>query len=92
MTATMLKSALESGLETEAFDLPTEAPAAYTSESFVHLNGQLVPKSDARVSIYDHGFLYGDGAFEGIRVYQTQYLSAGTASGAIVPVVQGAAY
>lgn len=36
---------------------------------YVHLNGQLVPKSQAMVSIYDHGFLYGDGAFEGIRVY-----------------------
>ena len=70
MTATMLKSALESGLETEAFDLPAENSAALVSESFVHLNGQLVPKSDARVSIYDHGFLYGDGAFEGIRVYE----------------------
>ena len=36
----------------------------------VYLNGELVSKSDARVSIYDHGFLYGDGAFEGIRVYE----------------------
>lgn len=36
----------------------------------VFLNGNLVPKSEARLSIYDHGFLYGDGAFEGIRVYQ----------------------
>ncbi len=35
----------------------------------VFLNGDLVPREDAHVSIYDHGFLYGDGAFEGIRVY-----------------------
>jgi branched-chain amino acid aminotransferase len=35
----------------------------------VFLNGRHVPKADAAVSIYDHGFLYGDGAFEGIRVY-----------------------
>lgn len=35
----------------------------------VYLNGNLVNFEDASVSIYDHGFLYGDGAFEGIRVY-----------------------
>jgi branched-chain amino acid aminotransferase len=38
-------------------------------EQWVHLNGELVPKSQATLAIYDHGFLYGDGAFEGIRVY-----------------------
>jgi len=35
----------------------------------VYLNGQLVDKADARISVFDHGFLYGDGAFEGIRAY-----------------------
>src|SRR5258708_33573307 len=39
------------------------------TQQWVHLNGKLVPKSQASLSIYDHGFLYGDGAFEGIRVY-----------------------
>src|SRR5579862_7002350 len=39
------------------------------TQQWVHLNGKLVPKSHANLSIYDHGFLYGDGAFEGIRVY-----------------------
>jgi branched-chain amino acid aminotransferase len=42
---------------------------ARQTEQWVHLNGKLTPKSEARISIYDHGFLYGDGAFEGIRVY-----------------------
>ena len=42
---------------------------AQQDEQWVHLNGKLVPKEEARLSIYDHGFLYGDGAFEGIRVY-----------------------
>ncbi|HLK58861.1 MAG TPA: branched-chain-amino-acid transaminase [Chthonomonadaceae bacterium] len=42
---------------------------AQKSESWVYLNGQLIPKTDAHISIYDHGFLYGDGVFEGIRVY-----------------------
>lgn len=38
-------------------------------EQWVHLNGKLVPEAAAHISFYDHGFLYGDGAFEGIRVY-----------------------
>lgn len=36
----------------------------------VYVNGKLVPKSQAVVSVYDHGLLYGDGVFEGIRVYK----------------------
>lgn len=35
----------------------------------VYINGELIPESDAKVTVYDHGLLYGDGAFEGIRVY-----------------------
>ena len=35
----------------------------------VYLNGKFVPKEAAKVSVFDHGFLYGDGAFEGIRSY-----------------------
>jgi branched-chain amino acid aminotransferase len=35
----------------------------------VYLNGKFVPEADAKISVYDHGFLYGDGVFEGIRAY-----------------------
>ncbi len=35
----------------------------------VYLNGKFVDKNEAKVSVYDHGFLYGDGIFEGIRIY-----------------------
>ena len=35
----------------------------------VYVNGQLYDKEDAKISVYDHGFLYGDGVFEGIRSY-----------------------
>ena len=38
-------------------------------ESVVYIDGKYYPKSEAKVSVYDHGFLYGDGVFEGIRVY-----------------------
>jgi len=35
----------------------------------VYVDGQYVPKEEASVSVFDHGFLYGDGVFEGIRAY-----------------------
>jgi branched-chain amino acid aminotransferase len=35
----------------------------------IYLDGQYVSKDDAKISIFDHGFLYGDGVFEGIRIY-----------------------
>lgn len=35
----------------------------------IYLNGRLVPKEQAVVSVFDHGLLYGDGVFEGIRAY-----------------------
>ena len=38
-------------------------------ELLVYLNGEFVPESQAKISVFDHGFLYGDGVFEGIRAY-----------------------
>lgn len=35
----------------------------------IYLNDQLVDSSEAKVSVFDHGLLYGDGIFEGIRLY-----------------------
>lgn len=35
----------------------------------VYIDGKFYPKSEAKVSVYDHGLLYGDGVFEGIRAY-----------------------
>jgi len=35
----------------------------------VYINGKLYDKNDAKISVYDHCLLYGDGVFEGIRVY-----------------------
>jgi branched-chain amino acid aminotransferase len=36
---------------------------------FIYLNGKMVPEEEAVISVFDHGFLYGDGVFEGIRAY-----------------------
>jgi len=38
-------------------------------DQWIYLNGEFVTKENAKISVYDHGFLYGDGVFEGIRVY-----------------------
>ena len=35
----------------------------------IYINGQLFDKEDAKISVYDHGLLYGDGVFEGMRSY-----------------------
>src|SRR6516165_9950342 len=35
----------------------------------VYISGKLYDKSDAKISVFDHGLLYGDGVFEGIRIY-----------------------
>ncbi|MCA1011645.1 branched-chain-amino-acid transaminase [Halobacillus halophilus] len=40
------------------------------SSQWIYLSGEYVNKNEAVVSVYDHGFLYGDGVFEGIRVYE----------------------
>ena len=38
-------------------------------ELLIHIDGKYYPKSQAKISVYDHGLLYGDGVFEGIRAY-----------------------
>jgi len=39
-------------------------------ELLVYIDGNFYPKSKAKISVYDHGLLYGDGVFEGIRAYE----------------------
>lgn len=46
------------------------SPTPPDDRPLIWVNGKLVPKSQAMVSVYDHGLLYGDGVFEGIRVYR----------------------
>lgn len=35
----------------------------------IYINGEFYQKDEAKISVFDHGFLYGDGIFEGIRAY-----------------------
>jgi branched-chain amino acid aminotransferase len=49
---------------------PTTAPAAHAAGTpIIWMDGKWCDRSTAVVSVYDHGLLYGDGVFEGIRVY-----------------------
>ena len=43
---------------------------AETERPLVYVNGKMLPKSQAAVNVFDHGLLYGDGVFEGVRVYK----------------------
>ncbi len=48
----------------------TPNTSADTQKPLVHVNGKMLPKAQAAVNVFDHGLLYGDGVFEGIRVYR----------------------
>lgn len=53
--------------------LRTKTDQTTTSDAdrpYIWIDGQLLPKSEAKISVFDHGLLYGDGCFEGIRVYK----------------------
>ena len=42
------------------------------NEALIYIDGEYYKKEDARISVYDHGLLYGDGVFEGIRIYRNR--------------------
>ncbi|MEM1424374.1 MAG: hypothetical protein AAGH64_10275, partial [Planctomycetota bacterium] len=57
----------------QATSQSTQADSTTLNEAdrpYVWIDGRLLPKSEAKVSVFDHGLLYGDGCFEGIRVYK----------------------
>ena len=52
-----------------AVDAEKKTTSAPARELTIFLDGKFVPESEAKVSVFDHGLLYGDGIFEGIRFY-----------------------
>ena len=44
------------------------------SEVLVYVNGDFVPRQDAKISVFDSGFLLGDGVWEGIRLHNGKLL------------------
>lgn len=55
------KSAVKPASETDA--------SQSAKESKIYIDGEFFPEADAKISVFDHGLLYGDGIFEGIRFY-----------------------
>jgi D-alanine transaminase len=51
-----------------------EAP--YAPGVIVHLNGELIPAGDARISPFDRGFIFGDGVYEGLRSVPDNHAAA----------------
>jgi branched-chain amino acid aminotransferase len=47
----------------------SRAPRAAAKALTIYVDGEFLPESEAKVSVFDHGLLYGDGIFEGIRFY-----------------------
>jgi branched-chain amino acid aminotransferase len=43
----------------------------------IYINGKYFSKEDAKISVYDHGLLYGDGVFEGMRTYSNKVFRLG---------------
>jgi branched-chain amino acid aminotransferase len=58
------KTTVKPAAETEAASASSAAKGLT-----IFLDGKFVPEADAKVSVFDHGLLYGDGIFEGIRFY-----------------------
>src|ERR1700681_4464744 len=54
---------------TPAGKLSRKITAAHSKQLQIYIDGKFYPESDAKISVFDHGLLYGDGVFEGIRFY-----------------------
>ena len=52
----------------------SEAPAGKATERVVYLNGEIIPESEARLSIFDRGFIWGDAVYNADEAF----LTAGT--------------
>jgi branched-chain amino acid aminotransferase len=57
-------------LEKRETSLMPENPFAPNPDLMIWVGNEIVPVSEAKISVFDHGLLYGDGIFEGIRIYR----------------------
>ena len=55
----------------------------------IYINGKFVPQEDAKISVFDHGLLYGDGVFEGLRSYGGKVFRLERASPPALRIGQG---
>ena len=45
------------------------APSTAAKQLTIFIDGKFLPEAEAKISVFDHGLLYGDGIFEGVRFY-----------------------
>ena len=69
-----MKDSVESAARSKAKLRESNVPEQGATMGKVWLDGELVDQNQAMVSVYDHGLLYGDGCFEGIRSYNGRIL------------------
>jgi branched-chain amino acid aminotransferase len=60
--------AIEKAAVKPAVDSRPTAKSA-VKDTMIYIDGKFYPQADAKISVFDHGLLYGDGIFEGIRFY-----------------------
>ena len=65
----MEKPTARAGAVKPANESAAGASSAQKKALTIYVDGKFVPESEAKVSVFDHGLLYGDGIFEGIRFY-----------------------
>jgi len=56
-------------VHSQSRETTSDSPHRGATNFKVWINGKLFDKQDAKISVYDHGLLYGDGVFEGLRSY-----------------------
>src|SRR5437868_14759376 len=63
------RGASAKGAVKPAVDADESETTRSVKEPTIYIDGNFYPERDAKVSVFDHGLLYGDGIFEGIRFY-----------------------
>src|SRR6267143_3226443 len=62
---------------TPAGKLSRKITAAHSKQLQIYIDGKFYSEADAKISVFDHGLLYGDGVFEGIRFYNGRVFRLG---------------
>ena len=65
-----VKSAATVASNDSALSVPSVVKSAAPMSRQVYIAGKFVPQDEAKISVFDHGLLYGDGVFEGLRAYR----------------------
>jgi len=60
---------IASTMPPETSPINDPAPVTRPTDGIVYVSGAWRTAADASISVFDHGLLYGDGVFEGIRIY-----------------------